>query len=80
MLGLRGQLFVLDTNTQHYQVRDSYLAIGDGAPQARAALYGLQASGFRGLPKDHIRIALEAAESVVTTVARPWTIISGAEK
>jgi len=80
MLGFRGQLFTIDQNTQHYQVRETFHAIGDGAMPARATLYGLRASGFRGLPKDHIRIALEASESVVTTVARPWTILHGGKK
>lgn len=76
LLGVRGQLFVFDTNTQHYQVRGDYHAIGEGAVPARAALYGMAAVGCNLKAKDRIRIALEAAEDNLTTVAHPWTILS----
>jgi len=72
MLGLRGQLYTVESDYQFAQVEQPYAAVGSGAAIARGALYATADL----MPEDRIRIALEAAAEHNYTVRPPFRLVS----
>jgi len=70
ILGVGGQIYVIDPGPVAYRVRGSYAAIGSGAPFAEGALYATQGSSMS--ITERLTTALEAAEQHSASVRGPW--------
>jgi hypothetical protein len=72
LLGVDGELYVLDVGAVAWRPADPYAAVGSGAAWAEGNLYK-----GRGRPKVRVTNALEAAERHCQSVRGPWTFAEG---
>lgn len=78
LLGVLGKLFMIDANSQHYEVRESYHAIGTGEAVARGSLHTSACLCPKKSPKVRLKLALETAEKYNNSVRGPFVILRGA--
>lgn len=72
ILGVGGQIYVLDPGAVAYRPAGNYAAIGSGAAWAEGSLHT-----SKGTPRRRLTLALEAAEAHCGSVRRPWVFASG---
>lgn len=72
LVGVRGRLFVVESDYQVGERTDRFDAIGCGADAALGALYATPG----GDPGERLRIALEAAEATSAAVRRPFRYVA----
>ena len=73
LVGYRGKLFIIDTDFQVGEVRDTFAAVGCGMDIAQGVLYGLQS--IPESPRTKVLVALEGAERFSAGVRGPFTIL-----
>lgn len=70
LVGLRGELYLLDSTFGVTWIPDGYFAAGSGSPPALGALFAT-----RGMPPaERIHLALEAAAAHAKTILAPFTM------
>lgn len=72
LVGIRGRLFVVESDYQVGEAADGYDAVGCGADIAKGALY--VSSGFG--PEQRCRLALNAAENFSAGVRGPFVVLA----
>ena len=80
LVGVSGRLVAVDNNTQIYEPRENYHAIGSGAQLAKGCLYGLMLNLPELQPELMVKSALMASEKFSNGVGEPWTVLHGAQK
>jgi ATP-dependent protease HslVU (ClpYQ) peptidase subunit len=70
LLGVSGELYVLDVGAVAYRPADAFAAVGSGSSWALGAMHV-----SRGRPKARLVGALEAAERFCRSVRGPWVIV-----
>lgn len=75
LVGLRGHLFVVESDFQVSMPHNGYEAVGCGAPYALGALYATEGEGTA---RDRIEIGLSAAAEFSAGVRGPWVILESA--
>jgi hypothetical protein len=71
LVGVRGQLFVIEADMQVGMAQDDYIAIGCGAQIAHGSLFTTRGKP----PRERVNIALNAAERHSAGVRRPFVIV-----
>ena len=79
LIGIRGQLFEIDSNFAVLRMSDGYSAVGSGAPYALGTLYTLKAkvnefSNIIEPPSYIVELALQAAAHYSTSVSAPFIV------
>lgn len=74
LLGYRGSLYIIYDDYQVAKSIDNYAACGYGEAYAIGAMYAI--NDYDILPKQRIKIALEAATKYTGCVRPPYTILS----
>lgn len=72
LIGVRGRLYVLENDLAATRLVDRHAAVGSGCHVAMGSLYSTR----RLAPRTRVRTALEAAERCVSSVRRPFRILS----
>jgi ATP-dependent protease HslVU (ClpYQ) peptidase subunit len=72
LVGVRGRLFVIESDYQVGEAMDGYVTLGSGGDLARGVLFATR--HFDLSPEQRLMLALEAAQHHNTTVRAPFVI------
>lgn len=68
IIGVDGEIYVLDVGAVAWRSADAYAAVGSGKDVALGSLYT-----SKGSPRRRLTVALEAAAAYTSNVRAPWT-------
>ena len=75
LIGVSSTLVTIDTNTQQYEVKELYHAIGGGSISALGSLHTSTKIDPGMDPKKRIKLALETSAKYNCGVSKPWKIL-----
>lgn len=79
LVGVRGRLFMIDSDYQVGECQGLYAAVGCGEDYALGALYALELQNPYLAPEEAVRVALNAASAYSPFVEGPYVVESTAK-